>query len=163
MRRWTPSSATSWCTSTAETSPCGACRGSCWGRFFWFVPTVWLFTREARLREEYTCDRDANLNRTMEERRAYAAAMASWPRPGGARRSARRTWPAARRRCAAAWALFAQSRRRAGGKRRCDAFRRSPSICMLTFRWRFSGPAYYAIDEGNLLNFVGHDMLFDLQ
>ena len=26
----------------------------------------------------------------------------------------------------------------------------------------FSGPAHYAIDEGNLLNFVGHDIFFDL-
>ena len=50
-----------------------------------------------------------------------------WPRPGGARRSARRTWPAARRRCAAAWRRsFARSRRCAGGKRRCAAFWRSP-------------------------------------
>ena len=43
------------------------------GALFWFVPTMWLLRREARVREEYTCDREANLGRTMEERRAYAA------------------------------------------------------------------------------------------
>ena len=46
------------------------------GALFWFVPTMWLLRREARVREEYTCDREANLGRTMEERRAYAHAMA---------------------------------------------------------------------------------------
>ena len=45
------------------------------GAIFWFVPTVWLFTREARLREEYTCDRDANAFSNKEELRAYARAI----------------------------------------------------------------------------------------
>ena len=51
------------------------------GALFWFVPTMWLLRREARVREEYTCDREANLGRTMEERRAYAHAMASLAAP----------------------------------------------------------------------------------
>ena len=47
----------------------------------WFNPAMWLLRREARVREEYTCDREANLGCTMEERRAYAHAMASLAAP----------------------------------------------------------------------------------
>ena len=51
------------------------------GAIFWFVPTVWLFTREARLREEYTCDRDANAFSNREELRAYARAITALAAP----------------------------------------------------------------------------------
>ena len=54
---------------------------------YWFNPLVWLLRREMRAREEYTCDREANLGRTPEERRAYAHAMASLAAKG------RREWP----------------------------------------------------------------------
>ena len=44
---------------------------------FWFLPPVWMLKREMRVREEFICDRDANLGCTLEKRRAYARAMAS--------------------------------------------------------------------------------------
>ena len=135
------------------------------GALFWFVPTMWLLRREARVREEYTCDREANLGRTMEERRAYAAAMASLAAP---RR--REAFGTANMACGEA-----TLRRRVEALFRAEpalrwwqkALRRLPAfvvpICMLIVSVAlFSGPAHYAIDEGNLLNFVGHDIFFDL-
>ena len=135
------------------------------GALFWFVPTMWLLRREARVREEYTCDREANLGRTMEERRAYAAAMASLAAP---RR--REAFGTANMACGEA-----TLRRRVEAFFRAEpalcwwqkALRRLPAfvvpICMLIVSVAlFSGPAHYAIDEGNLLNFVGHDIFFDL-
>ena len=135
------------------------------GALFWFVPTMWLLRREVRVREEYTCDREANLGRTMEERRAYAAAMASLAAPR--RREAFGTANMAcgeatlRRRVEALF--YAEPALRWWQK----ALRRLPAfvvpICMLIVSVAlFSGPAHYAIDEGNLLNFVGHDIFFDL-
>jgi len=37
-----------------------------------------------------------------------------------------------------------------------------PACVLLVSLALFSGPAHYAIDEENLLNFVGHDILFEL-
>ena len=135
------------------------------GALFWFVPTMWLLRREARVREEYTCDREANLDRTMEERRTYAAAMASLAAPR--RREAFGTANMAcgeatlRRRVEALFRAEPALRWWQRALRRILALA-VPVCVMLVSLTLFSGPAHYAIDEGNLLNFVGHGMLFDL-
>ena len=135
------------------------------GALFWFVPPMWLLRREARVREEYTCDREANLGRTMEERRAYAAAMASLAAPR--RREAFGTANMAcgeatlRRRVEALFRAEPALRWWQKALRRLLALA-VPVCVMLVSLTLFSGPAHYAIDEGNLLNFVGHGMLFDL-
>ena len=135
------------------------------GALFWFVPTMWLLRREARVREEYTCDREANLGRTMEERRAYAAAMASLAAPR--RREAFGTANMAcgeatlRRRVEALFRAEPALRWWQKALRRLPAFV-VPTCMLIVSVALFSGPAHYAIDEGNLLNFVGHDIFFDL-
>ena len=135
------------------------------GALFWFVPTMWLLRREARVREEYTCDREANLGRTMEERRAYAHAMASLAAPR--RREAFGTANMAcgeatlRRRVEALFRAEPALRWWQKALRRLLAFA-VPICVLLVSLMLFSGPAHYAIDEGNLLNFVGHDILFEL-
>ena len=135
------------------------------GALFWFVPTMWLLRREARVREEYTCDREANLGRTMEERRAYARAMASLAAPR--RREAFGTANMAcgeatlRRRVEALFYAEPALRWWQKALRRLLAFA-VPMCMLLASLMLFSGPAHYAIDEENLLNFVGHDILFEL-
>ena len=132
---------------------------------FWFSPPVWLLRREARVREEYTCDREANLGRTMDERRAYAAAMASLAAPR--RREAFGTANMAcgeatlRRRVEALFRAEPALRWWQKALRRLLAFA-MPACVLLVSLTLFSGPAHYAIDEENLLNFVGHDILFEL-
>ena len=135
------------------------------GALFWFVPTMWLLRREARVREEYTCDREANLGCTMEERRAYAHAMASLAAPR--RREAFGTANMAcgeatlRRRVEALFYAEPALRWWQKALRRLLAFA-VPMCMLLASLMLFSGPAHYAIDEENLLNFVGHDILFEL-
>ena len=135
------------------------------GALFWFVPTMWLLRREARVREEYTCDREANLGCTMEERRAYAHAMASLAAPR--RREAFGTANMAcgeatlRRRVEALFYAEPALRWWQKALRRLLAFA-VPACVLLASLMLFSGPAHYAIDEENLLNFVGHDILFEL-
>ena len=135
------------------------------GALFWFVPTMWLLRREARVREEYTCDREANLGRTMEERRAYAPAMASLAAPR--RREAFGTANMAcgeatlRRRVEALFYAEPALRWWQKALRRLLAFA-VPMCMLLASLMLFSGPAHYVIDEENLLNFVGHDILFEL-
>ena len=131
---------------------------------FWFSPPVWLLRREARVREEYTCDREANLGRTMEERRAYAAAMASLAAP---RR--REAFGTANMACGEATlrrrveALFREEAPSPWGRRTLRALLALVLILLLTLLpfFLFSGPARFDVNEGNILNFVGWDV-FDL-
>ena len=101
----------------------------------------------------------------MEERRAYAAAMASLAAPR--RREAFGTANMAcgeatlRRRVEALFRAEPALHWWQKALRRLLAFA-IPMCVLLASLTLFSGPAHYAIDEGNLLNFVGHDMLFDL-
>ena len=135
------------------------------GAIFWFVPTVWLFTREARRREEYTCDRDANAFSDKEELRAYAHAITALAAPR--RREAFGTANMAcgeatlRRRVEALFRAEPALRWWQKALRRLLAFA-MPACVLLVSLTLFSGPAHYAIDEENLLNFVGHDILFEL-
>ena len=112
---------------------------------------MWLLRREARVREEYTCDREANLGRTMEERRAYAHAMASLAAPR--RREAFGTANMAcgeatlRRRVEALFRAEPALRWWQKALRRLLAFA-MPACVLLVSLTLFSGPAHYAIDEG---------------
>ena len=131
------------------------------GALFWFVPTMWLLRREARVREEYTCDREANLGRTMEERRAYAHAMASLAAP---RR--REAFGTANMACGEATlrrrveALFREEAPSPWGRRTLRALLAFVLFLPLTFLpfFLFSGPARFDVNEGNILNFVGWDV-----
>ena len=131
------------------------------GAIFWFVPTVWLFTREARLREEYTCDRDANAFSNREELRAYARAITALAAPR--RREAFGTAnmacgeAALRRRVEA---LFREEAPSPWGRRTLRALLAFALLLPLTLLpfFLFSGPARFDVNEGNILNFVGWDV-----
>ena len=131
------------------------------GAIFWFVPTVWLFTREARLREEYTCDRDANAFSDKEELRAYAHAITALAAP---RR--REAFGTANMACGAATlrrrveALFREEAPSPWGRRTLRALLAFVLFLPLTFLpfFLFSGPARFDVNEGNILNFVGWDV-----
>ena len=125
---------------------------------YWFNPLVWLLRREMRAREEYTCDREANLGRTPEERRAYAHAMASLAAKG------RREWPGtAGMACAQSTlrrrveALFRAERPRPRWQKRLSA----ALLCVASIALvlgameLFSCPAHYTLSEENLLQYVG--------
>ena len=147
-----------------QNTSCGACRGSCWARFL-VRATMWLLRREARVREEYTCDREANLGRTMEERRAYAHAMASLAAPR--RREAFGTANMAcgeatlRRRVEAALSRGTGAALVAKGAAPPSGVRRA-RLRAARFAGAVLWPGLLRLDEGNLLNFVGHDILFEL-
>ena len=134
------------------------------GAIFWFVPTVWLFTREARLREEYTCDRDANAFSNKEELRAYARAITALaaPRRREAFGTANMACGAAALRCRVE-ALFREEAPSPWGRRTLRALLALVLILLLTLLpfFLFSGPARFDVNEGNILNFVGWDV-FDL-
>ena len=131
------------------------------GAGYWFNPMMWLLRREARVREEYTCDREANLGRTMEERRAYAAAMASLAAP---RR--REAFGTANMACGEATlrrrveALFREEAPSPWGRRTLRALLAFALLLPLTLLpfFLFSGPARFDVNEGNILNFVGWDV-----
>ena len=131
------------------------------GAIFWFVPTVWLFTREARLREEYTCDRDANAFSNREELRAYAHAITALAAP---RR--REAFGTANMACGEATlrrrveALFREEAPSPWGRRTLRALLAFALLLPLTLLpfFLFSGPARFDVNEGNILNFVGWDV-----
>ena len=125
---------------------------------YWFNPLVWLLRREMRAREEYTCDREANLGRTPEERRAYAHAMASLAAKG------RREWPGtAGMACAQSTlrrrveALFRAERPRPRWQKRLSAALLCVAFIALVLGAMelFSCPAHYTLSEENLLQYVG--------
>ena len=125
---------------------------------YWFNPLVWLLRREMRAREEYTCDREANLGRTPEERRAYAHAMASLAAKG------RREWPGtAGMACAQSTlrrrveALFRAERPRPRWQKRLSAALLCVALIALVLGAMelFSCPAHYTLSEENLLQYVG--------
>ena len=101
----------------------------------------------------------------MDERRAYAAAMASLAAPR--RREAFGTANMAcgeatlRRRVEALFRAEPALRWWQKALRRLLAFA-MPACVLLVSLTLFSGPAHCAINEENLLNFVGHDILFEL-
>ena len=125
---------------------------------YWFSPLVWLLRREMRAREEYTCDREANLGRSMEERRAYAHAMANLATEG------RREWPGTagmacsqstlRRRVEALFRVETPRPRWQKGLR--SALLYAAFIALLLGATElFSCPAHYTLSEENLLQYVG--------
>ena len=125
---------------------------------YWFNPLVWLLRREMRAREEYTCDREANLGRTPEERRAYAHAMASLAAKG------RREWPGtAGMACAQSTlrrrveALFRAERPRPRWQKRLSAAFLCVALIALVLcaMELFSCPAHHTLSEENLLQYVG--------
>ena len=125
---------------------------------YWFNPLVWLLRREMRAREEYTCDREANLGRTPEERRAYAHAMASLAAKG------RREWPGtAGMACAQSTlrrrveVLFRAERPRPRWQKRLSAALLCVALIALVLGAMelFSCPAHYTLSEENLLQYVG--------
>ena len=125
---------------------------------FWFSPPVWLLRREARVREEYTCDREANLGRTQDERRAYAHAMADLAA------GVRREWPGtAGMACGASTlrrrveALFREEKTESRWRKRLfGALRFLLFVSALLFSLSlFGGPARYTLTEENILHYVG--------
>ena len=125
---------------------------------FWFSPPVWLLRREARVREEYTCDREANLGRTQDERRAYAHAMADLAA------GVRREWPGtAGMACGATTlrrrveALFREEKTESRWRKRLfGALRFLLFVSALLFSLSlFGGPARYTLTEENILHYVG--------
>lgn len=125
---------------------------------FWFSPPVWLLRREARVREEYTCDREANLGRTQDERRAYAHAMADLAA------GVRREWPGtAGMACGASTlrrrveALFREEKPASRWRKRLfGALRFLLYVSAVLFSLSlFGGPARYTLTEENILHYVG--------
>ena len=165
-RRWTPSSATSWCIACGQFRFAARARflDGCWAAIFWFVAArCGCCAREARVREEYTCDREANALAARREElpRLRPRHGGRWPR--GVRRewrSARRAWPAARRRCAAAWRRSSAKKRPSSalgtadcsGRCACWLFALLRPLLRFCRSSLFGGPARYTTStEENIL------------
>lgn len=134
------------------------------GAGYWFNPMMWLLRREARVREEYTCDREANLGRSLEKRQAYARAMTALATPQ------KREAPGTAAMACGAGTL----RRRVEVVLREEKPRRrwqnwlstlllfALDCAVLACAWfLFSPPGQYTVTEDNLLNYVGQSFLWE--
>ena len=157
-KRSTPSSATNWCISTAIPFPARARSGRRSPAFSGFRRRCGCCGARARVREEYTCDREANLGRTQDERRAYAHAMADLAA------GVRREWPGtAGMACGATTlrrrveALFREEKPASRWRKRLfGALRFLLYVSAVLFSLSlFGGPARYTLTEENILHYVG--------
>ena len=134
------------------------------GAGYWFNPMMWLLRREARVREEYTCDREANLGCSLEKRQAYARAMTALATPQ------KREAPGTAHMACGAGTL----RRRVEVVLREEKPRRrwqnwlstlllfALDCAVLACAWGlFSPPGQYTLTEDNLLNYVGQYFLWE--